>query len=430
VAIPGNLLSAATESMDPTYTGWRARLNAALSSGTGGRNGPKCLTVKSAASGETQAETVTAYTVSAGQAYQVFADSSGASEPERIGLEWLTSSMVPVGSITWSLPTATASASWHRVGVAGVAPAGASRVRIVLSSTPSAGAVSHYWENVYLGAPFRTTGNLFSFGTETPEIDTSAWAAGANTTVSRQAPMASWAVDWYWAGGHVLALTATGAGTASATTVENPTVTAGTEYWGYAYLSPPTTGSSVWLELRYFNGAGTQLSATRSTLAPASTGYQRQRVSAVAPAGAVTCRLAVGMDSATAAQVMRVEQAVVTVAPTVQAGTVVPYADANFEQGVVGWTKTSGVATIARSTPWGSVALDGAYSLTVSSSTATASTIRSAKFPLPAGSGGLGFRVLFGESVTAGGWTITRGIRCRVPASSTWTGSPCGRPCP
>ncbi|MFD5137446.1 hypothetical protein ACFWMX_14590 [Streptomyces sp. NPDC058378] len=397
--------------MDPTFTGWRVRLNCSLVSGINGRNGPKCLSVKSTTAGETQAETVTAYAITAGQTYQVFADSASATEVERIGLEWLDATYTPVGSITWSLPTATASSSWHRVGVAGMAPTGATRVRIVLSSTAGGAAVSHFWENVYLGVPFRTVGNLFSFGTETPEIDASAWTAGTNTTVSRQAPTISWAVDWYWAGAHVLALTATGAGTASASTVENPVVTAGTEYLGYVYLAPPTTGSNTWLELRFYNGAGTQVSAIRSTLAPASTGYQRQRVSGVAPAGAATCRLAVGMDSATAAQVLRVEQAVVTVAPAVQAGSVLPYADASFEQGVAGWTKTTGVATIARSTPWGSVSLDGSYALTISSSTATASTVRSARFPLPAGTGGNGFRIQFGEIVTAGGWTITRGIR-------------------
>ncbi|MFE2973391.1 hypothetical protein [Streptomyces sp. NPDC059258] len=405
------MLSAATESMDPTFTGWRVRLNCTLLSGTGGRNGAKSLSVKSSGAGEVQAETVTMYSVTAGQTYQVFADSSSATEVERIGLEWLTALGSPVGSILWSLPTASASSSWHRVGVAGVAPLGASRVRIVLSSTAAGAAVSHYWENVYLGPPIRTVGNLFSFATESPEIDTTAWTAGANTTVGRQAPMVTWPVTWYWSGAHVLTVTATGSGTASVVSVESPAVTPGVEYLGYAYLAPPTTGSTAWIEIRFYNAASTLVSTVRATLAPASTGYQRQRVSAVAPAGAATCRIAAGMDSATAAQVLRVEQAVVQAAPAVQAGSVVAYADASFEQGIAGWTKTAGVATLARSTPWGATALDGSYALTVSSSTATASTLRSAKFPLPPGSGGLGFRMQFGESVTAGGWTVTRGIR-------------------
>ena len=54
MAIPGNMLSAATESMDPTYTGWRPRLNCSLTSGTGGGKGSKTLGVKSAAAGEWQ----------------------------------------------------------------------------------------------------------------------------------------------------------------------------------------------------------------------------------------------------------------------------------------------------------------------------------------------------------------------------------------
>ncbi|MFE7476341.1 hypothetical protein ACFU98_35400, partial [Streptomyces sp. NPDC057575] len=411
MAIPGNYLSAATESMDPTYTGWRPRLNCTLLAGTGGRNGPKVLAVKSNAAGEVQAETVTGYPVTAGQIYQVFADASSATEPERIGIEWLDETYTPVGSILWSLTTSSATATWHRVGVAGPAPVAATRARIVLSSTAAGAAVPHYWENVYLGLPIRTTGNLLSFAAESTEIDVSGWAAGTNTTIARQAPATSWAVDWYWAGGQVLAVTATAAGTASALTSEAPPVTPGTEYMAYCYLSPPTTGSTTWVELRYYNGAGTQLSATRSMLTPASTGYQRQRVSAVAPAGAATCRLAVGIDSATAGQVLRAEQAVVALAQVLQAGSVLPYADASFEQGAAGWTVTSGVATLARSAPWGSYASDGSYSLTVTSATATASTIRSARFPLGAGSGGLGFRLRWNINVTAGGWTMNRGIR-------------------
>lgn len=411
MAIPGNMLSAATESMDPTYTGWRPRLNCSLGSGIGGRNGPKVLGVVSVAAGDAQAETVAGYPVAAGSVYQVFADTSSATEAERIGIEWLDATYTPVGSALWSLTTSAASASWHRVGVAGPAPAGAVRARIVLSSTAAGAAVTHFWENVYFGPPIRTTGNLYSFGTESSEVNTSGWVSELNATISRQAPPTSWAVDWYWAGGHVVAMTATGAGNAAIRTVEQPAVTAGTEYIGYAYLAPPTTGAASWIELRFYNAANTQLAASRSALAPASTGYQRQRVSAVAPPTATSARIAIGIDGATASQVVRVEQAVIAVAPVVQSGSVLPYADASFEQGVAGWTKVSGAATLARSTPWGAYSIDGSYALTVTSTTATASVVRSAKFALPSGSGGLGFRLRFNANVTAGGWTSTRGVR-------------------
>lgn len=411
MAIPGNMLSAATESMDPTFTGWRPRLNCSLLAGTGGRNGPKVLAVKSNAAGDAQAETVTGYPVTAGKTYQVFADTSSATEAERIGLEWLDDTYTPVGSMLWSLTTSAASASWHRVGVAGTAPMGATRVRIVLSSTAAGAAVPHYWENVYLGEPIRTMGNLFAFGTESSEIDTSGWAPEVNATISRQAPPTSWAVDWYWAGGEVLAMTATAAGNASILSVDSPAVTPGVEYQAYAYLAPPTTGSAAWIELRYYDAAGTQLSAARASLAAASTGFQRQRVSAVAPPGAAKARMAAGIDTASAGQVLRLEQAVISLALVIQSGSILPYADASFEQGIAGWTRTSGVATLARSTPWGAYAVDGSYAMTVTSATATASTVRSAKFPLPAGSGGLGFRLMYTVQTTAGGWTANRGIR-------------------
>ncbi|MBQ1164293.1 hypothetical protein KBZ21_40575, partial [Streptomyces sp. A73] len=42
----------------------------------------------------------------------------------------------------------------------------------------------------------------------------------------------------------------TGAGDASAVCVERPPVVEGQEYLALTYLGPPTTGSSVWVELR------------------------------------------------------------------------------------------------------------------------------------------------------------------------------------
>jgi hypothetical protein len=130
----------------------------------------------------------------------------------------------------------------------------------------------------------------------------------------------------------------------------------------------------------------------------------RQRASMVAPANAATCSVAAGLDSASAGQVLRLETVVVTVAPKLQAGSVLPYADSSFEQGVAGWTVASGVATIARTTPWGLSSFDGAYSLAVTSSTATASTIRSARFPA---SEGTNWRAQVIVHPAAGTWAPT-----------------------
>ncbi|MGW2010841.1 hypothetical protein [Streptomyces nigrescens] len=408
MAIPGNLLSSTTEAVDPNTSGWTAKLNCTISLGSGGRNGDGCLTVRSVAAGEMQARTVSSYAVVPGTVYATFADTSG-TVAERIGIRWLTTTGAEI-SVTWSLTTAAASAAWHRVGVAGVAPVGAVRAQVLLSSTPAAGSVPHFWENIYLGYARHTLGNLLTANSETSEVDTSGWGVETNATIGRTVPAITWAVDAYPVGGHMLTVTAVANGNVAILGTERPVVTPGAEYLAYTYLSPPTAAITSWIEIRFYDAGGTQLSATRGPLAAPSTGYFRQRVSAVAPVGAASCAVAAGMDSATTGQVMRLDNTVVTVAPKARAGSITTYEASSLEQGVGGWSITSGAATVARSTPWGAYAVDGNYSLTISSATATTSTLRSARFPLTPGAG-LNWRAEWASQVTAGGWTATRGVR-------------------
>ncbi|MCD9196081.1 hypothetical protein [Streptomyces albireticuli] len=410
MAIAGNFLSTTTEAVDPNTSGWVAKLNCTISLGSGGRNGDGVLAVRSVASGEMQARTVSSYSVVPWTQYEAFCDASGATVPERIGIRWLDAANTEI-SITWSLTTASASATWHRIAVGGEAPGTAARAQVVVSSTPAAGAVFSYYENFFFGYPVTTVGNLFGFNTESSEIDATAWLNELNSTVARQAPMVSWPVDWYLAGGHVIAMTASANGNASMRSTDRPAATPGVEYVAHCYLNPPTSGSVTWVELRFYDSGGSQIAATRSVLAAPGTGWYRQYASATAPAGTASCSIAAGIDTATAGQVLRVDTAVVTTAPILRAGSVLPYADASFEQDVAGWTVVSGVATITRSTPWGTYFFDGAYAGTITSSTATTSVIRSAKFPLPAGTGGLDFRTEVYSNVSAGGWTLTRGVR-------------------
>jgi hypothetical protein len=402
VAIPGNLLSATTESIDPNTSGWTSKLNCTLSKGTGGRNGDGCLAVKSVAAGEMQARTVSSYPVTAGTVYYTFADTAGV-VGERIGIRWLNNNGGEVG-VAWSATTAGSSSSWHRVSVAGVAPSGTTKAQVLLGSTETGANALHFWENVYLGLPIRVLGNLLPFNTESSEVDASGWTPVVNATVTRQVPVMSWAVTNYLAGGHALTLTAVAAGNASISAVERPTVTPFTEYLAYAYLQPPTIASTCWIELRFYDSNGNQVGAQRSTLAPPTpaTGMYRQRASMVAPTNAATCSVAAGLDSASAGQVLRLETVVVTIAPKLQAGSVLPYADSSFEQGTAGWTVASGVATLARTTPWGLSSFDGAYALAISSATATASTIRSARFPVREGTN---WRAQIIAHPAAGSWT-------------------------
>lgn len=409
MAIPGNFLSVTTEMVDPDTSGWQTVLNCTKSLGSQGRNGDGVLTLTSVAAGEMQASTVSTYPIVAGTVYQTFADASSANQAERIGIQWLNDALVAVGSTTWSPTTNTASATLHRISVAGPAPAGATRARVVLSATTTAAAKTHFFENVYLGAPFRTSGNLLSFNVESGgEIDATGWAVDSNATVSRDVPMVQWPVDWYYSGGCTIKMTVTANGNASMKAAETPAVTPGTEYIGSAYLSPPTSGASCWIELRWLNSSGTLISAKRATLAQPSTGVFRQYVSGIAPAGAATVVLATGITSATAAQVLRIDSAVVQVAVPIVAGSVVPFEDASFEAGIGQWTVASGVATLARSTPWNSVAYNGAYWLIVTSSTASTSVLLSGRYPVTPG---VSWRPQ-AQFVAAGGtWGIAPNLR-------------------
>lgn len=412
MAIPGNFLSSVTETIDPNTSGWKVKLNCTLLLGVGGRVGDGCLAVKSVAAGETQAITVSSYPVIPWTEYEAFCDAAGGTVGERIGIRWLNSSNTEI-SITWSMTTSPASASWHRIAVGAEAPDGAARAQIVVSATPAAGAVSNYFESVYFGFPKVTTGNLFAFNTESAEIDASGWFNEVNSTIARQLPPVQWAVDNYLAGGHVIAMTATANGNASMRSTDRPDATPGVEYLAHAYLSPPTAASTTWVELRFYDATGIQIQATRGVLAAPGTAWYRQRASAVAPAGAASCSIAAGIDSATAGQVLKADWAVVTTAPTLYAGSILPYADASFEQGVAGWTVTSGAATIARSSPWsGTTAYEGAYAGIITSATATTSVVRSGRFPLPADvTAGQNMRTFALTQVDAGGWTVVRGIR-------------------
>jgi len=411
MAIPGNFLSATTSEVDPNTSGWVAKLNATINLGGGGRVGAGCLSVRSVAAGEMQARTVASYPVTPFTEYQAFADASGATVPERIGIRWLDAAAAEI-SITWSLTTASASASWHRIAVADWAPDGAASAQVVVSSSPAAGAVFSFFENVYLGLPQRTVGNLLSANAESSERAASwEYVAVTNCSVSRTAPVTTWAADFYLAGGQVATMTVTANGNADFRSTDLPTVTPGQEYLAYAYLNPPTAGSTAWIELRFYDDTFAQIQATQSVLSAPGTGFYMQRVADFAPANAAYATVAFGLTGATAGQLLRVDRAVITTAPVLREGSVVPYADASFERGIGGWTVASGVATLARVTPWGTDGLEGFYCMSVSSATATTSVIRSPKYALGAYDPALDFTAESGFKVTAGGWTLTRSIR-------------------
>ncbi|WP_435601444.1 hypothetical protein [Streptomyces sp. C10-9-1] len=411
MAIPGNLLSDTTSTVDPNTSGWAPLLNCVLSKGTNGTATDGCLAVSSITSGEMRARTAASVAVVPGVEYATFADASGATVPERIGIRWLTAASAEI-SISWSLTVSSAAASWHRIAVADYAPEGAAYAQVVLSSTPAASSVVSYYDNVYLGPPIKTVGNLLTAAAETSER-ASDWpfATEANCSVSRTLPPVGWSAAAYSAGGHAATMTVSSNGDASFVITEAPVVTPGTEYIAYAYLNPPTSMATAWIELRFYDETDSELQVTRGVLDAPGTGWYRQRVSDFAPATAAYATVAFGLDGATAAQVLRVDRIALLARMPTREGDIVAYTDASYEQGVGSWTVVSGAATLARSSPWGTDGLDGSYCLEVSSATATTSVIRSARYPLGTVAPELDWTMEVGLKVAAGSWDIVRSIR-------------------
>lgn len=410
MSIPGNLLSPTTETIDPNTSGWRPRANCTLSQGIGGRvGGDGCLSMHATAAGEMQIETVSTYEVTPGQEYFVFADAASGDQPERIGIEWLDYTLRPVGEITWALTTESADSSWHRISVAGVCPLGATRVRVVVSAVAAAADAGEFVENVYLGLPKRRSGNFLSFNAESGgELDLSAYAADTNCTLSRVVPPFDWTPSWYYSGGHVVQATATAAGDMAVECVERAQVTPGTDYMAQVYINPPAVVATCWVGLRFYDAAGTQLQATRAYLDPSGTGVYRQVCSDIAPSGAATAGLFVGMDDAGAGQVLRTEGAYIALAVQVPSGSVIPYADASFEQGPGAWSVLSGPGTIARSSPWGAVKTDGFYALVLTSATVGTTVLVSGRYPVTPGEN---WRSRIAMGPDSDGWQIDGAIR-------------------
>jgi hypothetical protein len=411
VAIPGNFLSETTSTVDPNTSGWVAHLNCTIGHGSGGTVTTGCLFMKSVAAGEMQCRTVASYPVTPGMEYSAFADAFSSTVPERIGIRWLDASSAQI-SITWSVTTATASSIWHRIAVADWAPDGAAYAQVIFSATPAGSGVNSFFDNIYLGPPQRTTGNLLSANAETSER-ASGWEylAVTNCSVSRTVPSVGWSPTSYMSGGHVATMTATAAGNAEFRSTDRPAVTPGTEYVAYAHLNPPSTSSTAWIELRFYDAAFAQIQATRAVLAEPGTAWYRQYVSDAAPANAAYATVAFGLIGATAGQILRTDGAVIRNAVDYLApGSVVPFADAQFEAGVGSWAAVSGVAALSRLEPWGTDGLFTAYCMKVTSATATTSVLRTEKYGV-GDAAGQSWTASIAMKVISGSWTLTRAIR-------------------
>lgn len=200
--------------------------------------------------------------------------------------------------------------------------------------------------------------NLLPANTSGMETDVSGWTAGANTTLSQSTR--------FYLGSKSLALTATAAGTVTATTAARVAITAGTTYQLYGFFANVVAAagrtSAVRVDWYSVSTGGTAISSVTGTATTLTndTAWNTPPPQAIvtAPAGATYASLTISVTGLTAAAVV-VADAMALGTPNVVADNMLSYNSSSVEQDTSGWGAWANV-TLGRST---AAAWEGWYSL-------------------------------------------------------------------
>ncbi|MFE6493414.1 hypothetical protein [Streptomyces sp. NPDC057748] len=221
--------------------------------------------------------------------------------------------------------------------------------------------------------------NLLPANTSGIETDTSGWTAGANTTLSKSTR--------FYTGAASLGMTATAAGSVTATTAARVAVVAGTEYTAYGYFAniTATAGRTATVRVDWYAAVsgGTAISSVTSAGAtlPAATAWNTPPpiLIGMAPSGATYAAVTLTVTGLAAGGAVAADA--ITLGPTnLISGNVLPYALQGFEIGAGGWTAYSN-CTIAPSSAV--TAYEGWYTLLVTS-TAVGMTVTGTTDTVPA----------------------------------------------
>lgn len=224
--------------------------------------------------------------------------------------------------------------------------------------------------------------NLLPANVSGIETDTSGWTAGANTAQARSTAR-------FYLGVASLALTATAAGTVTATTSARVAVTAGQEYTAYAYFAGITAaaGRTATVRVDWYAtvSGGTAISSVTSAgMALAnSTAWNTPPpiLISTAAVGAAYATVTISVTGIAAAGAVVVD-AVGFGPPALIAGNLLPYNPQGVEVDTSGWTATTN-AVIGRS---GAVSFEGWYSMSLTSVAAGVMEVRQAALiPVTAG---------------------------------------------
>lgn len=350
MSVVTNLLSANVSGIETDATGWTAGTNTTRSQSTRFYAGSKSLQLTATASGSVSAVTAARVVVTAGDvltAYAYFSNVTAvAGHGSSVTVSWYAAvtggtALSTSTSASAILPTSTA---WMTPPPALIAtvPTGAAYASVTVTATGMAAAASVTVDQIMFGPPNLIAGNLLSYADQGVEVDTSGWQTIWQSTIGRSS--ATSFEGWY-----SLAQTSTAAGAMRIGMLNAVPVTAGVEYFGYAWVYGPITGAPFAISLRWYDASGTLLSvSTRNWMIPAASTWTRRAVIGTAPPGAVGVRLVPEPTAAASGEVWLYDQAAIMPAPLVP-GNLLGYSAQSFETTSTDWTATGG-CTIARTT--------------------------------------------------------------------------------
>ncbi|MFF6928359.1 hypothetical protein [Streptomyces californicus] len=222
--------------------------------------------------------------------------------------------------------------------------------------------------------------NLLPANTSGIETDTSGWTAGANTTLSKSTR--------FYSGAASLGLTATAAGTVTATTSARVAVVAGQEYTAYSYWANVTAaaGRSATVRVDWYAAVsgGSAISSVTSAASslPNATTWQTPPpiLIGTAPVGAQYASVTITCTGLSAGATVVTDQ-VQFGPPAAVAGNLLPYNTSGAEVSAAGWGAWTNVV-VAQSA---AAAWEGWHSLLLTS--VAAGAMDSGHAPVPVTSG-------------------------------------------
>lgn len=363
MSVATNLLAANVSGIETDATGWTAGANTTRSQNTTRfYAGSKSLQLTATAAGTVSAVTAARVAVTAGDvltAYAYFSNvvaASGRSTSVTVTWYSVVTGGTAISSVTTAgvtLPNSTAWMTPPPVLITTV-PTGATYASVTVTATALTAGASVTVDAIMFGPPNLVAGNLMTYNDQGAEVDATGWQSLWQSAVGRSSAQSF--EGWY-----SLTQTSGAAGVMRIGMVNAVPVTAGTEYFAYAWVYGPVTGAAIAVSVRYYDGTGAQVGvSSQNWTIPAASTWTRRAVIGTAPAGAVSARLVLEPTATASGETWLYDQMAILPAPRLP-GNLLGYSAQSIETTGTDWTAAGG-CTAARST---TRALEGVASLAI-----------------------------------------------------------------